>query len=232
MNQLFNNRPLIKTGILGFLLLPLLIAINSFSPAKEKIPEGYNSSILAFEFASNEAEIKEVLDPLTYGELKDMDKLNYVDFGFMAMYGLFLFLFMARLKEITKVEILEKAKWFAPLIVIADMLENLQLLKLTKGYKSMPDLSSTIMQLFAFTWTKWLLLAVAFAIIGASMWKMKLSKYLGYILVLPLVIGCVAFITEDRVVEDSFGTTIFISFFLIFVYCFVYKKESVQLRNA
>ncbi len=224
MNQLFKNRPLIKTGILGFLLLPLVIAINSFSPAKDKIPEGYSSSILAFEFASNEAEVKEVLDPLTYDELKDIDKLNYVDFGFMAMYGLFLFLFMSRLKDITGVEILEKAKWFAPLIVIADMLENLQLLKLTKGYKLMPDLSATIMQLFAFTWTKWLLLGVAFAIIGASMWKMKLSKYLGYVLVLPLVIGCVAFITEDRAIEDSFGASIFISFFLIFIYCFVYKE--------
>ena len=54
---------------------------------------------------------------------------------------------------------------------------------------------------------------------------MKMSKYLGYILVLPLVVGCVAFITEDRVLEDGFGASIFVSFFLTFVYCFTFKES-------
>jgi len=122
MNQFIEQRPLFKTGIVGLLLLPLIIAINSFSPAKDKIPDGYSSSILAFEFASDKSELVEVLGPLSGEEIDDLDKLNYVDFGFMAMYGLFLFLFMSGLKYITKVELLEKAKWFAPIIVIADML--------------------------------------------------------------------------------------------------------------
>jgi len=94
----------------------------------------------------------------------------------------------------------------------------------------MSDLPQTIMQLFAFTWTKWLLLAVAFAIIGSSMWKMKKSQWLGYILVLPLLLGCIAFITEERVVEDTFASSIFLSFFFVLVYCFAYQSQSVAVN--
>lgn len=224
MNQLFEYRPLLKTGILALLLLPFLYLINDLSPSPEKIPEGYSSSILAFEFVSNQKELQETIGPLSAKERSDMDKLNYVDFGFMTLYGIFLFLFMARFGSVTSGQLFAKAKWLAPLIVLFDVLENIQLLKLTNVPTDTTSVDATIMLLGVFTWFKWGLLSVVFAIIGYAMTKMNRSKWLGYVLLLPAIIGIVAFVSSKRNLEDLFGTSVFLGFFLLFIYCLVYKK--------
>jgi len=48
---------LIKAGFAALLILPFLVLINHFSPPSEKTPIGYNSTIIAFEMASNEKEL-------------------------------------------------------------------------------------------------------------------------------------------------------------------------------
>lgn len=230
MNQLFSKRPLLKTGVVGLLLLPLLIAINAFSPAQEKIPKGYTSSIIAFEFASNQEELKEVISPLSAEEIKDMDRLNFVDYGFMLLYGIFFFLFMSRFAVLRQSKLLKNGRWIIPFILICDAIENIQLLKLSNYSKfDSETIDKYISLLGIFTWLKWGLLATVLGLIGMSMWSMNKSKWFGYILIIPFVMGCIAFITENRRLEDSFGASIFLMVFLIFVYCYIYKSEEQKL---
>lgn len=225
MNKIFTKRPLVKTGIFGFLLLPFLILINEFSPSIDKVPQGYSSSILAFEFASNQEELEEVLLPLTDKEKKDLDSLNYVDFGFMVIYGVFLFLFMARFGSLINSPLLSKFKWLAPLIVIFDALENAQLLSLTNSLLNAQAIEQAILFLGIFTWLKWGLLSLVFLLIGFVMTKMNLSKWIGYVFFIPFLLGVISFITGLRRLEDIFATSIFLAFFMLFIYCFTYKRS-------
>ena len=226
MNQLFTERPLLKTGILGLLFLPFIILINAYSPPGEKIPEGYSSTILAFEFASNDEELVEVLGPLETNEIQDLNRMNYLDFGFMVIYGIFLFIFMARLGGITGSKLLLRGRWIVAVIVLSDALENVQLLKLTDRFmEANAELSDTLVLLGVFTWTKWLLLAIAISLIARVMTRMRKSQWLGYILYAPLGIGVGSFILGEQRAEDLFGTSVFIAFFLIFIYCYIYRIQ-------
>ena len=227
MNAIFDQKPLLKTGVFALLLLPCLILINSYSPPKEKIPEGYNSSILAFEFASDADEIKEVLGPLTQEERDDLDRLNYVDFGFMLLYGVFLYLFVVQLSELNGDEALSRIRWVVPVAVLADVLENVQLLKLTELF---PELGSQAMLactlLAVFTWIKWILLALVFAFAGRSLMKMTpASKVAGLLLMFPILLAIATFITSQRMIEDLFATSVFGAFFIVFIYCLLYKRN-------
>ena len=227
MASFFSERPLIKVAAIGLILLPFLYIFNSLSPPPEKAPKGYSSTIIAFEMASNKKELEEVLAPLSSEEITNLDKLNYVDFGFMVTYGLFLFVFMSKFFELTDNPSLIKARWLAPVIVIADVLENVQLLKLSHFYPTMAnDLNASLNLLAIFTWVKWILLAAAFSLIGYAMIKLKLwSKIVGVFLIIPLILGIYALISGQNQVEDLFATSVFSSFFLTFVYSFLYKKS-------
>ena len=227
MNRLFVTRPLLKTGIVGLLLIPFLALINEFSPPKEVIPQGYSSSILAFEFATDYKEVVEVLDPLSREQIEDLDRLNYVDFGFMMMYGIFLFLFMSRLSQVLEDGRLKLVRWLAPIIVISDALENVQLLKLSRDFLSGGSSGDNILTLLAFfTWMKWLLLAIVFDVIAYGLWKRKGLNWVSILLLIPLFLGIIAFINSSRKMEDIFATSVFFGFFVLFIYSFIYRAET------
>ena len=155
LKEFRQTRPLFLTILLGVLLVPVVILINSFSPPVEKAPEGYNSVILAFEFVSDEAELREVLSPLSLAEINGLDMLNKVDFAFMLLYGAFLLSIVIALKKLHNHHWLKYVAGMIMLIVLSDFLENLQLLNLTELFRS-GDISvqGTIDQLALFTWLK------------------------------------------------------------------------------
>lgn len=220
------NRPLLKASLASLAIIPFLILINSYSPPPSKAPEGYNSTIIAFEMASDEQELEAVLSPLTTDEVKGLDKLNYVDFGFMLLYGFFIWLFMTLLAKEQSSSLLFSSRWLAAVVVIADILENIQLLKLSSFLDGgMSGVSSSLSLLAVFTWIKWLLLAVSFVIIGYTLFKLKpISKIIGVVLCIPFVLGIVAVITKVPQYEDTFATSIFGCFFILTLYGFFYKN--------
>ena len=223
------NGPLIKSALIGLLLLPFLYLIHHFSPPVHKAPSGYNSTIIAFEMASNEKELEQVLKPLTSKDIEDLDKLNYVDFGFMFVYGFFIWLFISLLSTELNSPFLKKIKWLAPMAVIADIFENLQLLKLSSYLDgNLGSINSTLWFLSFFTWLKWGLLAVLCAIIGVQLVKLTWkSKIIGGLLILPMILLILAIVTHHPVHEDLFATSIFFGFFLIFSYALFYKKADL-----
>ena len=187
LNKIAQSRPLIVSTLLGLLLIPLLYLINSYSPAPEKAPKDYNSVILAFEFVSDEQELTEVLGPLTLEEINGLDMLNKVDFAFMLLYGAFLLSIVVKLRKLHQHKWLTYLAGMVVIIVLADFLENLQLLKLTEAYRSATTDQGIIDQLAIFTWTKWILLAVVIAGIGYSLITAERYKGLGYALFLSLI---------------------------------------------
>ena len=171
-------------------------------------------------------ELKEVLTPLSQDEIRNLDRLNYTDFGFMIFYGLFLYFVLSKISKLEGSTLLKMAKWLAPIIVVCDFLETVQLLKLS-NFETNSDLNmvSILQALGLFTWAKWLLLSVAFAILGLEMLRTRMKySWIGIPLVLPVVLGIYAFLTTGAKNEDLFATSIFGAFFLVFVYCFIYKE--------
>ena len=73
-------KPYKKVGLFGLLLLPFTIILMMLGPSPEKIPDGYNSAIVAFEFASDEREVNELFDQLSEKEIEQIDLINYIDF--------------------------------------------------------------------------------------------------------------------------------------------------------
>ena len=226
LNQRLQSRPLIISTILGLLLIPFLYLINSYSPLPEKAPSDYNSVILAFEFVSNDAELKEVLDPLTTEEISDIDQLNKVDFGFMIMYGLFLISVIIKFRKLHHHDWLKYTAILTMIAVIADLLENLQLLSLSNAYKQgIMDHQETIDRLALFTWSKWILLALVIAQLGYSIIMSNRYKWVGYSLFIPIVLGTSAISMKTPIIEDTFGTSIFLCFFIIWILSLFYKKR-------
>ncbi len=224
LDQLSQSRPLILTTLLGLLLVPLLYLINSYSPPPEKAPSDYNSVILAFEFVSDDDELTEVLSPLSTQELRDVDSLNKVDFGFMVMYGIFLLSVVLKFKSLHKQDWLKYVALLVPLIVLADLMENLQLLELTEAFRNgVSSNLDTINMLAIYTWTKWILLAVVLGIIGYSLITANRYKWVGYALFLPLVFSASALALKTPLIEDTFGTSIFLCFFIVWLLSIFYK---------
>jgi len=191
----------------------------------QQYPEGYSSAIIAFEFASDPTELHEVLGDLTTQERASLDKINYVDFGFMILYGMFLFLLMSRLSTLYPSGLLARLRYLMPIVVMADASENMQLLKLNAldGMASQA-MNTALTWLAIFTWTKWLTLAICICGIGGAMSQRRQSRWLGYTLMIPLILGLSAFVMDSRKIEDVFGMSIFLSFFIVLVYSFLYRQ--------
>ncbi len=218
--------PLRTFSYMVWVLLPFVIAIQLKSPPKEKIPEGYSSQIIAFEFVTDTIELKEVLTPLTSQELANVDAINYIDFGFMLAYNSFLFFIGYYLFQEQK-SFVSLSLIVLPFLILAmDVFENIQLLKLSELYR-VSNLEYTlpiIAYLKIFTWTKWLSLAVYFCFISLifkdrirSMWR-----YGQLILVIPALLGIFSLMMKQNNLEDAFATSTFLCFILLAALAYFY----------
>lgn len=217
-----SNKPLCQTGLLALLLIPFILIMGYLGPKNNF--DDYSSAIVAFEFVSNNAELANVIH--SEDVAKKLDCVNKVDFGFMLMYGIFLFLFARRFGQIFKNDNIIKSSMIVPVIVAADALENLQMFKLTGQFEKFNDTTSEIITLLiTFTWTKWILLAAVFAIVASQLIKMEYrDKVIGYLLLSPIALGVIAFFSENNAWEDKFTMSIFGAFLLIFIFSMKYKE--------
>lgn len=220
----------------GLVMMIFASIIMVISPPPSKEDGAHSSQIVAFEFVDNKMELGNFFIQLCEGETKGMtpeehcksrkksiDLVNYLDFGMMIFYGLFLFLFTETLGQINGLDFLGRAKYLAPLAVIFDVLENSQMLIMTR---STFDFSEHIfMCLSLFTRIKWGLLAALIAIIGYGMKDMPKSKWLGYVLMIPIVAYLYSIITDSYAPIEIMTGSILLSFFLVLLYSFIYRDS-------
>ena len=122
------------------------------------LPDGFITPVMAFEFAESAAEVTTLFEP--EGSAAAMDRVNRWDFLFMTLYSLFLVTFALAAALDSGQFTLWFAAALAPLILLADVMENVQLLNLTAQLSLGGGMEPALARLHLFTWLKWGGLAV------------------------------------------------------------------------
>ena len=226
-----------KVGLLGLVLTLIATVIIVVSPPPSQQPGAHSSQIVTFEFVDTPEELRLFHSQLCESEevscatrKQQIDLVNYIDFGMMIVYGLFLFFFTKRLSEQTADPLLANAKFLAPLVVIFDALENVQMLLMNKA--SFDGAEHIFLCLSLFTRLKWGLLAALIALIGYGMRHLPRARWLGYVLILPAIIGLYALITESYLAIEIWTVLIFLSMLLLVIFCFIYKSGKLLLPES
>lgn len=162
-------------GALAFALIIVMgIAGGNPKPATYPNPEGFTAAMYWFEVANSPADLFAALgDPAReegWALRVAMDTTNRIDFGFMVAYSLLFALLFVTLRGLIAGEgtasgpvrnIAAAGVALAVLMLAGDILENIQLLKLT-DYASPADTDTgVIAQLMALTRVKWFAIFLA-----------------------------------------------------------------------
>ena len=226
-------KPYFKLLVWAIPLLIIVALIGHYSPATTKAPEGFSSTIVAFEFANTLEKLNLTLDQLTESEIKGLDNLNTVDYVFMVFYGSLLFLFLLVSNRLLKQGYLKVAMILPILIVLFDVFENGQMFKLTDWYLSKASFGDQQMemlnQLQIYTQIKWALLSITFGLIATVVWRNGgRLKYASILFLFPMVLMLLSLLNGSNTSIDFYTASIFQSFLFLFLYMGFYKRENVE----
>ncbi|MEQ9098006.1 MAG: hypothetical protein RIF36_04110 [Imperialibacter sp.] len=222
------NNPNYPLRSLGLFILPLVVCLalmRSVSLPNEKALQPYKSLIIALEFVHSSADVVNTLEVLDKEEILGLDRVNYFDFVFMAVYSSFLSLFIYKLGAISNQPVVKSMAWAGLLIFTSDLLENIMMLRITSGYlDGGMSFSPYTNFLPLFTWAKWGLLALVFAWLGTLLiQKGPLSKVLSLILFLPAILLALVVVDYSSWV-NRFTTSIFLGFIILLIFAVCYRK--------
>lgn len=133
------------------------------------LPEGFQTPIIAFELARSPAEIEAMFGPPESAEraawAEAMELGNVLDFGYLVLYGAVLTLAGRAFRR-------AGARWAViaevggPVAALADIVENVHLLRLTSALGHVD--AATVSGLVVFTWLKWGAIAASFAALASA----------------------------------------------------------------
>lgn len=161
-----SDRLFFFSGLLGLGTLAMTLVLSLVGPGEiGPMAPGFNSPVLAFEFAESEAEVRALFEPA--GSAAAMDRVNRWDFLYMVLYSLFLAVF-ALAAALETDQYTPRIAAALPLVILfADVMENVQLFRLTAqlGLDG-ADMTPALGRLHLFTWLKWGGLALYFVLIS------------------------------------------------------------------
>ncbi len=159
------DRLFFLSGIFGIGALAMTLILSLVGPRSTgPLPPGFVTPVMAFEFAATEQEVWQLFQPP--GSAAAMDRVNRWDFLFMAFYCLMLGAFALAAAHRSGHPGFYFAAALAPVILLADALENVQLLALTYGTTlDGGSLVNELERLRLFTWLKWGGLAAYFLLL-------------------------------------------------------------------
>ncbi len=223
--SLSTNRPFLLVAFVALPLLVCMLTMGQYFP-KEPAPSGINH-IIAFEFVTDVPALKELLSIGDEAWLDRLDLGNRIDFIFMLCYTLLLGGWMIIAARTFQKRWLLIGLGLSLLALIGDLLENLELLALTDLYRldaTDQDFVSHLKRLSIFTWTKWLSLAVSFAMAAwAILSDRGALRWLGWPLFLPVLLSFGAFNLSPAGLTN-FTLSIFGAFGVLIFYALLYKK--------
>ncbi len=225
MKDFFKARPFAKIGLLVIPLLLFTLAMEKYFP--KNAPDGYESFIVAFEFANTPEQIHMLLNGLDSKTIRKINIGNYIDFGFMLTYSLFLFLFFKKGIGIFGKKWLAAGMVISGLILCADFAENLCLLKVTSIYSfniNDSELVPVLKLLHLFTWIKWLGLAIIFALYSIKLLGRKIVSNIGGIVLMSPILLSFWALTMDPMGISRFTLSIFLGFLILVFYSFSFKQ--------
>ncbi len=229
MKNYFHTHPFAKIGLLSVPLLFFMITMEIFFPKFQH--EEYQSFIIAFEFTKTPANLHALFNGFTDETFRNIDIGNYIDFGFMITYTLFLVLFFQKAAKTFEKKWLLTGIPLSLIVLMADFVENIFLLKITGVYTpEMPDseLIPLLNKLHFATWVKWGGLAIIFALFSIRSMGRKIVKHIeGVVLIIPLLLSFWA-LSNDPMGVSRFTLSIALAFFLLLFYCFWYKSKKIE----
>jgi len=229
INKYFQTHPFSKIGLLAIPMLALVIIMEFYFPKVN--PEGFQSFIVAFEFAKTPNQIHQLLNELDANTLKNINIGNYIDFGFMIAYTLFLVLFFKKAAKTFNKNWLLAGIPLSVIVLIADVIENILLFQITAMYSATiadADLIAVLNKLHAATWIKCGGLAIIFALFSVKSFGKKILTHIeGIVFVFPLLFVFWA-ISNDPIGVTRFTLSIALAFFLLLFYCFWQKTKRIE----
>jgi len=235
------NKPFLKAGYIGILVLIISAALMVINPAKVvKLPAGFFNPVVAFEFIRTEAEVYDLfghgLSDAQTGLISSFKTGTYLDFLYMIVYSLFLLTFAFVCRRITG------SKWFVfsgfiiLAVIISDFSENIQLLAIMDKFQSIDKVStaanlpsggfnSELVLLNFFTWAKWGgLTALFISFIPFFRKSGRAGRIISVISLISALIGAAAF-HHRSVLNEIYVLSIAVIFIMIIGFSFSYKNE-------
>lgn len=228
MKNYLDSHPFAKAGLIAIPLLLFIVGMDYYFP--KTAPGGFKSFIVAFEFAKTPEDIHVLLDSLSVTEIKNTETGNYIDFGFMLFYSVFLSLFFHQATSVFN------KKWAflgIPLSIVvffSDLFENVILLKITNVYLAALQDSvylPLLKGLHIITSLKWFGLAAAFFMVSILLFRKGwLSKFAAISAILPLGIAIGGNMQSPNGIT-VFTNSIFLAFGVLILYSFIFRKPVI-----
>lgn len=222
------KRPFVLAGIIGVVMLAFLVALIAFFPAKaNRLPDGFFSPIIAFEFVQTPQEVAAMFrapdGTVLNGLVDTMNAINKLDFIYMVLYSMFLLVFAVSVARHSARPLFHVAAGLALVVLISDFGENLQLLAITDKIET-GGFEIELVRLHILTWIKWGGIAVIFVLLFP--WFIKgraFSRLIGFIGILSFLLGVAAFLHRS-VLNELFSFSVGLMFLLMVIYCLVYRR--------
>lgn len=229
MNNYLKTHPFAGIGMLAIPMLFYTISMEIFFPKTN--PEGFQSFIIAFEFARTPDQIHQLFNGFTSDIFRNINIGNYIDFGFLCTYSMFLVLFFKKAAQTFNKKWLLAGVPLSLVVMLADIVENVYLLKIIGIYTPLvtdSELIPLLNKLHFATWLKWGGLSVIFALFSIkSLGKRILSHVEGVVFVIPILFSFWA-LTNEPMGVSRFTLSIVFAFFLLFLYCFWHKDKKIK----
>lgn len=224
------NRPFIKSGLVGLLVIAMsIVLLNVFPTQAPSMIDGFFTPIIAFEFIQTQQEVYQLFGSSDSVDrqamIEAMDLGNWLDFIYMFLYSSFLLLFSIRCGKITKKRYYQAGVILSFIVLVADALENVQLLRITSEIVTQ-DFGKALSYLHFFTWVKWGSIAIIFLVLVPYFVKGNTySKAMAIAGIMSFVLGTLSYIHRS-VLNEIFALSVGIMFLLMIIYCFIYKEEN------
>jgi len=228
------NKPFMKLGFLGLLVIGMSIVLLMVFPSMAPwMMDGFFTPIIAFEFVQSQSEVYRLFGlpnspdqlSMTQSMIRAMDFGNRLDYIYMVLYTSFLFFFSFVCAKNTGQRYYYAGSMLSFVILIADALENIQLLRITKKITSQ-DFGKELLFLHCFTWIKWGGITVVFLILEPYFFKGRIySKVIAVTGISSFILSVLAYFNRS-VLNELLGLSVALMFLMMIVYCFIYKTES------
>lgn len=230
------NRPLLNVGYVGLLVILVSIVLVAVFPSQApRLPDGFFTPIIAFEFIETRAEVFQMFvdtsGTVRHEMVAAMNLGNRLDFIYMVLYNLFLALFCAKCAAISRKKFYYAGSVIAVAVLAADALENVQLLGIT-GALETRDFGCYLEWLRLFTWVKWGGICAVFLVL--VFWFKnggRFSRIIALNAILTAMAGLAAFFHRS-VLNEFFSLGVVVMFLMMIIYCFVYKSHDEKLNDA
>lgn len=223
------NRPLINAGWIGIAVILMSIVLLAVFPSRmHSEVEGFSTPIIAFEFAGTPEEVYRLFGREPSQERDAMagamDRGNRLDFAYMVLYSLFLFLFSILSARESGTRFLYLGAALSVVALGGDILENIQLLGITENLAT-GDFQEELRRLSFFTWQKWGAIAGVFLVLIAYFRKggffARLIAAWGGVTVLLAILSFI----HRSVVNEVFSLAVALQFLFMIIYSFTHRTK-------